>query len=95
MVEARITIRHEVGLHARPAALFVKTAQRFASAVSVHNLTRADGQAADAKSILGVLTLGALQGHEVQITADGPDEVEALGALVRLNEANFAEAQGA
>jgi phosphotransferase system HPr (HPr) family protein len=92
MVEARITIRHAVGLHARPAALFVQTAQRFASSVSVRNLTRPEASAVDAKSILGILTLGVAHGHEVVITADGVDERQAVESLVTLVEGNFAEA---
>jgi phosphotransferase system HPr (HPr) family protein len=95
MVERRITIRHEVGLHARPAALFVKTAQRFASSILIQNLTRGHEPAVDAKSILGVLALGVAQGHEVQVSANGPDEVDALHSLMELIETNFAQPEGA
>jgi phosphotransferase system HPr (HPr) family protein len=91
MVEARVTIRHEVGLHARPAALFVQTAQRFGCSVQLRNLTRAEAGTVDAKSILAILTLGISQGHEIQITADGADEGEAVKSLVDLIESNFAE----
>lgn len=89
MIEARVAIRHEVGLHARPAALFVQTAQRFASSISIRNLTRPDAPPVDAKSILGILTLGVARGHEVLMTADGADEAQAIDNLVALVDGNF------
>lgn len=94
MVERRMVVRHEVGLHARPAALFVQTAQRFTASISIRNLSRPEAAAVDAKSILGVLTLGVAQGHEVLLTADGADEAEAVRSLVELVETNFAVAGG-
>jgi phosphotransferase system HPr (HPr) family protein len=94
MVEVRVTVRHKVGLHARPAALFVKTAQGFRSAINVANLDR-PGSAVDAKSILGVLTLGVGPGHEILVTADGPDEREAAVQLAALVENDFDEEAGA
>lgn len=66
-----------VALHARPAATFVKTAMRFRSRVIV----RANGKAADAKSILAVLALGATGGTELTLSADGEDAQAALDAL--------------
>jgi phosphotransferase system HPr (HPr) family protein len=86
-----IQIGNEVGLHARPAALFVRTAQRFNASISIRNLSQPGGAAVDAKSILGILTLGAAQGHEVLITANGPDEQAALDCLAALVGRNFEE----
>jgi len=85
--EITLTIRHEVGLHARPAALFVKTANRFTSQIVVEK----DEQEVNAKSILSVLTLGAGQGAVVTIRAEGEDEVEAIEALRELVVSNFGE----
>jgi phosphocarrier protein len=76
-----------VGLHARPAALFVQTAKRFTCNV----LCTKDGREADAKSILGILTLGANKGAVVTIRAEGEDEADAVAALKRLVEDNFGE----
>lgn len=87
MQEITLTIRHEVGLHARPAALFVKTANRFTSQIEVEK----DEQEVNAKSILSVLTLGAGQGAVVTIRAEGEDEVEAIEALRELVVSNFGE----
>ncbi|OGO16301.1 MAG: hypothetical protein A2Y93_15555 [Chloroflexi bacterium RBG_13_68_17] len=86
--ELTIIVRHPVGLHARPAALFVQAAKRYASVIQVRNLT-GGGDPVDAKSILGVLTLGVMQDHEIQIVADGDDSEKALVELKTLIEANF------
>jgi len=90
MVDARVVVTHEVGLHARPAALFVQTANRFTSSVRVRNVTTGS-EPVDAKSILGILTLGVLSGHEILVSAEGPDEGEALRALRALVENGFAD----
>jgi len=90
MAEATIQVRHKVGLHARPAALFVQTAAKYSSKIQVKNLT-ADGRFVDAKSIIMVLTLGVMKDHEVVIQAEGVDEVSALEALKSLIEGNFGE----
>lgn len=83
-------VKHATGLHARPAALFVRTASRFAAAIDVVNVT-AQGRVVNAKSILMVLSLGVLQGHAIQVRADGADEAEAIAALTALVESNFGE----
>lgn len=87
MPEITLTIHHEVGLHARPAALFVKTANRFKSQIMLEK----DGQEVNAKSILSVLTLGVGQGAVVTIRTEGEDEVEAIEALRELVASNFGE----
>ncbi len=91
MAEATIQVKHKVGLHARPAALFVQTAAKFASNIKVKNLT-ANGNFVDAKSIIMVLTLGVMKDHEVVIQTDGADADAALHALKSLIENNFGEA---
>jgi phosphotransferase system HPr (HPr) family protein len=86
----RLTVRNPSGLHARPAALFVRTAGGFGARVQVANLTRGK-PATDAKSILGVLSLGVSHGHEIELTADGDDAPAALTALKELIEAGLGE----
>lgn len=76
--EVVVALPSAVALHARPAALFVKTAMRFRCRVSVG----ANGKAADAKSILAVLALGAVGGTQLQLNAEGEDSAAALDALV-------------
>jgi phosphotransferase system HPr (HPr) family protein len=92
MAEATIQVKHKVGLHARPAALFVQTAAKFSSRIRVKNLT-ADGKFVDAKSIIMVLTLGVMKDHEVIIQTEGPDADAALEALKSLIDGNFGEVQ--
>ena len=89
--ELKMLVRHPVGLHARPAALFVQAAKKHAAAIQVQNLT-GGGDPVDAKSILGVLTLGVMQDHEIHIVAEGDDSESALAELKALIEANFGEA---
>jgi phosphotransferase system HPr (HPr) family protein len=90
MPVTEVTVHHPVGLHARPAALFVQTAATFACDVRVFNLTSGSAPG-DAKSILSVLTLGVSKGHTIRIEADGPGADEALAAMRRLVEGNFGE----
>ena len=78
--EVRVALPTAVALHARPAATFVKTALRFRSRVIVG----ANGKAADAKSILAVLALGAKGGTVLELSADGDDAADALDALSEL-----------
>ncbi len=85
--EETFVVRHEAGLHARPAALFVKTAQRFSAEIKVAR----DGKEVDAKSILSILSLGINQGMDVTVRALGPDASEAVAALKLLVEDNFGE----
>jgi phosphocarrier protein HPr len=77
MASTRVTVVDEVGLHARPAALFVRLAKTFESTIVVRNGDRE----ANAKSILRVLTLEARQGDVLQIDADGADADEAVQRL--------------
>jgi phosphotransferase system HPr (HPr) family protein len=75
-----VEVRIESGLHARPAASFVRAASEFGSVIRLENATLG-GSSANAKSIVGILTTGVERGHLVRITADGPDEDEAVAAL--------------
>jgi phosphocarrier protein len=78
MVSAKYTIHNKVGLHARPASMLVKTANDFASQVHI----RTEDMEVDAKSILSVMVLGAGCGEVIELVVDGPDEEEALAALI-------------
>lgn len=90
MAEIEITINHPAGLHARPAAVFVRTASTFKCNIRIQNLTSGKGPV-NAKSILSVLTLGVNQGNTVQVQAEGDDEQAALQALQDLVDSNFGE----
>ena len=87
MPEVKVTVTHEAGLHARPASEFVKIAKTFSATVNV----LFDGRKANAKSILSILTLGASQGSEIIIQADGDDAEAALQALESLIACRFGE----
>ena len=91
MVEATLTITHEVGLHARPAAMFAKAAQGFASNITIRNVTR-ETAAVNAKSVISLFKAAVAQNHTVHIAAEGDDEQEALAMLTNLIETNFGEA---
>ena len=74
---ARIEVKNETGLHARPAALFAETAKRFSSNIAVFH----GEKKANAKSITSLLLLGINKGASIEIEADGPDEAEAIKVL--------------
>jgi phosphocarrier protein len=80
-------IRNRLGLHARAAAKFVHTANRFASQIRVSR----GGKTMDGKSIMGILLLAAAAGTTVVISADGVDEADAVDALCRLVDGGFGE----
>jgi len=83
-----LAILNALGLHARAAAKFVHTAGRFTAHIRV---ARGDREV-DGKSIMGLLLLAAAQGSAIRITADGPDEADAIAALCALVERGFDEA---
>ena len=87
MPEINLTITHEVGLHARPASMFVQTAAKFSSDIEV---TYGE-KTVNAKSILAVLTLGAHKDAEITVKAEGDDAEDALKALEELVLDNFGE----
>ena len=95
MKELKVIVKNKVGLHARPAALFVQTAAKFKSEIKVTCFDEAEQKEriANAKSILSVLTLGVFEGMEIVIRATGEDEEAAAQALVDLVNNNFGEAE--
>jgi phosphocarrier protein len=81
------TIRNRLGLHARAAALLVKTANRFASEVTIEK----DGLEVNGKSIMGILMLAASKGTKITLKVEGRDSVHAMQTLSRLIENRFGE----
>ena len=94
MRSIELEVRNSAGLHARPAALFVRTAAGFRSKLRVRNVLRQSPHV-DAKSILGVLGLGVGHGGRIELIADGDDESQALESLRQLVESGLGEAQAA
>lgn len=84
-VSKKVTVQNAQGLHARPADLFVKIANRYSSSIEVTK----GNETVDGKSILNILTLAAEQGTELEIHAIGDDAHEALAALTELFEQGF------
>ena len=91
MQDAEIDVHNKSGLHARPAATFVKTAAGFHSKVSIENVTRGTDPV-NAKSLLAVLGCGVEMGHRIKVSAEGEDEQAAIGALLELAKGGFGEA---
>jgi phosphocarrier protein len=87
MVSREVTIINNIGLHARPATFFIQKANSFKSNVWVEK----DDRKVNAKSLLGVLSLGIAKGMSITIIADGNDEDEAVIGLCSLIESGFAE----
>ena len=87
MVSREVTIKNNVGLHARPATFFIQKANSFKSSIWVER----EDRRINAKSLLGVLSLGILGGTSIRIIADGSDENEAVDALVKLVLSGFSE----
>jgi phosphocarrier protein HPr len=87
MLEKQLLIRNKVGLHARPASLFVQKAKKFKCSLRLSY----DGREADAKSILSVLVMGINEGALVTLRADGEDETLAMQEMSELVESNFGE----
>ena len=80
MLTKTITIQNQVGLHTRPATFFIQKANSYKSSVWIENCERR----ANAKSLLGVLSLGISKGDSVAIIAEGPDEAEAVDGHIDL-----------
>jgi phosphocarrier protein HPr len=87
MVKAKVQIKNKLGLHARPAAEFVKLAAKFRSDIHVSK----NEHTVNGKSIMGVMTLAAEMGSELNIVASGVDEKNALEALSQLVNNKFYE----
>ena len=82
-----VTVKNQVGLHARPATFFIQKANEIKSSVWVEKEERR----VNAKSLLGVLSLGIVGGTNIRIIADGVDEQAAVDSLVKLVQSAFAE----
>lgn len=87
MTSKVVDVRNSVGLHARPATFFIQKANTFSSSIWVENGDRR----ANAKSLLGVLSLGIAKGTNIMIIADGPDESAAVDALAALIDSGFSD----
>lgn len=85
MKEFQYTITDELGIHARPAGLFVKQAASYQSAIKISK----DGKETDAKRILGVMSLGVKKGQTITIIADGADEDAAVEGLQKFLKENL------
>ncbi len=85
----KIEIKNKLGVHARAAALLVQTVNKFSAQVTFAK----DGQIADGRSIMGVLTLAATQGSKIQVEASGEDAEQAVKAIERLIERRFNESE--
>lgn len=87
MITREVTINNQVGLHARPATFFIQKANEFKSVIWIEKEERR----VNAKSLLGVLSLGIVKGTTVSIIADGVDEIQAVDTLADLIDREFAE----
>lgn len=87
MYVKEVRVENQVGLHARPATFFIQKANEFKSSIWVEK----DERRVNAKSLLGVLSLGIVSGTDIRIIADGLDEQLAVDSLVRLVENGFTE----
>lgn len=87
VISKEVTINNQVGLHARPATFFIQKANEFKSSIWIEK----DDRRVNAKSLLGVLSLGIVKGTAVNIVADGVDENEAIVTLSELIDSDFSE----
>ena len=87
MLSKEVIVKNQVGLHARPATFFIQKANNFKSSIWVSK----DERKVNAKSLLGVLSLGIIKDTAISIIADGEDEEEAVNALAELINSNFAD----
>ena len=87
MVSNNVTVQNSVGLHARPATFFIQKANSYKSSIWVEK----DDRRVNAKSLLGVLSLGIVKGMTINMIADGVDEGEALAGLAELIDTGFSE----
>ena len=87
MITKEAVINNQVGLHARPATFFIQKANEFKSSIWIEK----DERRVNAKSLLGVLSLGIVKGMTITLIADGSDEQDALDGLAALIDTGFAE----
>jgi phosphocarrier protein HPr len=88
-VVKKVEIKNKLGIHARAAALLVQTVNKFAAQINFSK----DGQNADGRSIMGVLTLAATQGSKIQVEASGEDAEQAVRAIEKLIDKKFNETE--
>lgn len=91
MVSKEIVINNQVGLHARPATFFIQKANEFKSSIWIEKNDEKGERRVNAKSLLGVLSLGIVKGTPMTIIADGVDETAAIATLTALVENEFSE----
>ncbi len=87
MVTKEVVINNQVGLHARPATFFIQKANEFKSSIWIEK----EDRRVNAKSLLGVLSLGIVKGTAVSLIADGADEATAIDTLSELIASDFTE----
>ncbi len=87
MISRDVTIKNSVGLHARPATFFIQKANSYRSSIWVEK----EDCRVNAKSLLGILSLGIVKGATITLIADGADEAEAVDGLAALIDSEFAE----
>ena len=87
MISKEVVINNQVGLHARPATFFIQKANEFKSSIWIEK----DERRVNAKSLLGVLSLGIVKGTAVNLIADGADQDEAIATLSDLIDSDFSE----
>ncbi len=87
MFVQEVVVKNQVGLHARPATFFIQKANEFKSSIWVEK----EDRRVNAKSLLGVLSLGIVGGVSIRIIADGPDEKDAVEGLIKMVESGFTE----
>jgi len=87
IVEKEFTIGNKTGLHARPAALFVQSANQFTSEIEI----KKEDLSVNGKSIMGIMTLAAESGSTILVRIEGPDAVEAMAAIQHLMDSKFGE----
>jgi phosphocarrier protein HPr len=87
MQEKSMLIRNRLGLHARPAAVFVQAISKYKSRIKILK----DDQEVDGKSIMGLMTLAAACGTEIKITTEGEDELEVMKIIETLIQSGFGE----
>ncbi len=85
MITKEFTLSNEVGLHARPATFFIQKANEFKCSLWVEK----DGRRVNAKSLLGVLSLGVSEGDKILVVAEGVDENEAIASIEELIKSNL------
>lgn len=87
MVEKILTVQNRAGIHARPAAIIAQTSNKFESEINIVK----DGASVNAKSIMGVIAMGAGYNTQLTLTVEGPDEIEAANTIEELFNTKFEE----